>query len=386
MNMASQLEAAAQPTVPPILSDAAQAKADAKALSKKWEPAGGWQAVLEAVAVSSMAAAGRRGLHAPVSSAPVSLSSSPQASCCLQGVGLGCAPVASSSTGKVIERRPLGRSQRGMSLRDSLRPSHSIGQGLEGMLAAREALRRRHDYATAGGEKGEPCSTALDPPCAAVKAFSEGVGGGESLSQAAAAESNEDELTGFSEDDEDVEDKGTTGCSHMGSRMRGASDDEDEGHISDAGMDSDIMAQLREYGKDMGEMDLLVDLPSRGTSRAGGCEEIPSVGSGFDPCPDGSSFAAESDSSALSDPANNFFHWLDHGAGKTLDLAGAIAGVSREKLESERIRYLTPEELRDHEARFITDPFTASYINCSSGHRTILTQHVNKQPKGSMRW
>ncbi|KAI7250996.1 hypothetical protein KC343_g8640 [Hortaea werneckii] len=40
----------------------------------------------------------------------------------------------------------------------------------------------------------------------------------------------------------------------------------------------------------------------------------------------------------------NFFTWLDHGEGSDLDLAGC----SREKLERERIRYLSREERRDY--------------------------------------
>ena len=41
----------------------------------------------------------------------------------------------------------------------------------------------------------------------------------------------------------------------------------------------------------------------------------------------------------------NFFQWLDHGEGRRLDLAGC----SREKLDKERIRYLSREERRDYE-------------------------------------
>lgn len=40
----------------------------------------------------------------------------------------------------------------------------------------------------------------------------------------------------------------------------------------------------------------------------------------------------------------NFFHWLDHGGGQHLDLPGC----TREKLDSERIRYLSKDERRDY--------------------------------------
>lgn len=43
----------------------------------------------------------------------------------------------------------------------------------------------------------------------------------------------------------------------------------------------------------------------------------------------------------------NFFAWLDHGPGQTLDLTDK--NVSRRKLESERVRYLTAEELPGYE-------------------------------------
>ncbi|KAK3627990.1 hypothetical protein LTR56_007915 [Elasticomyces elasticus] len=41
----------------------------------------------------------------------------------------------------------------------------------------------------------------------------------------------------------------------------------------------------------------------------------------------------------------NFFEWLDHGEGRHI----ILAGCSREKLDSERIRYLSREERRDYE-------------------------------------
>ena len=44
---------------------------------------------------------------------------------------------------------------------------------------------------------------------------------------------------------------------------------------------------------------------------------------------------------------DNFFHWLDHGAGKVLDLPGC----SRVKLDHEKIRYLTRDERRDYLVR-----------------------------------
>lgn len=40
----------------------------------------------------------------------------------------------------------------------------------------------------------------------------------------------------------------------------------------------------------------------------------------------------------------NFFHWLDHGEGRHLDLPGC----AREKLDRERIRYLSKDERRDY--------------------------------------
>jgi len=43
----------------------------------------------------------------------------------------------------------------------------------------------------------------------------------------------------------------------------------------------------------------------------------------------------------------NFFAWLDYGEGKDLDLSDD--GVPRTKLESERVRYLSPEELPHYE-------------------------------------
>ena len=45
--------------------------------------------------------------------------------------------------------------------------------------------------------------------------------------------------------------------------------------------------------------------------------------------------------------SGNFFLWLDHGAGRAVDLAAE--GVPRAKLERERVRYLTPEELPQYE-------------------------------------
>ena len=41
---------------------------------------------------------------------------------------------------------------------------------------------------------------------------------------------------------------------------------------------------------------------------------------------------------------SNFFHWLDHGEGRNMDLPGC----SREKLDRERIRYLSKDERRDY--------------------------------------
>ncbi|TKA72447.1 hypothetical protein B0A55_07999 [Friedmanniomyces simplex] len=42
---------------------------------------------------------------------------------------------------------------------------------------------------------------------------------------------------------------------------------------------------------------------------------------------------------------DNFFEWLDHGEGRRI----IVTGCSREKLDSERIRYLSREERRDYE-------------------------------------
>ena len=56
---------------------------------------------------------------------------------------------------------------------------------------------------------------------------------------------------------------------------------------------------------------------------------------------------------SLQDPVDqslhrrNFFAWLDYGPGRGLDLADQ--GVPRSKLDSERVRYLSPQELEHYE-------------------------------------
>jgi hypothetical protein len=113
---------------------------------------------------------------------------------------------------------------------------------------------------------------------------------------------------------------------------------------------SDADAQLRMYCEDMGDIDLFTDC----CSASADAPSLPRVhlwrqrtaSTSTSVASDSVSAAEPSDHDAAA-ASGNFFHWLDHGAGRGIDLAAE--GVSRAKLESERVRYLTPEELPQYE-------------------------------------
>ena len=147
-------------------------------------------------------------------------------------------------------------------------------------------------------------------------------------------------LSGFSEDGDAAyfltEQGGVSGCS----------DTDDE-----FGQDND-MVKLRMYSEDTGDVDLFNIDNSNGANEHGISPRVQST------------WQSKTSSSvelkmATSDPStatelhndlatgDNFFIWLDLGAGRGVDLEDK--GVSRAKLESERVRYLTAEELPKYE-------------------------------------
>ncbi|GAX83166.1 hypothetical protein CEUSTIGMA_g10592.t1 [Chlamydomonas eustigma] len=363
---------------------ASAAAAAAAAQSKKWQPAGGWQKVLEAVAASSILMHG-------ISSAPVSLSSSPKASISgsLEGVGLGFEQTMTvASTGKTMLSSRSSRYGRGhgrcrqvpdqlmknRSCLSTMHPSLSVGRNLqemgvplEGMglnvgIGLRGTIQKdvhRHSYSLGMGDgsvkringvvkglsEASMCgllgqevkaddSSHLDEPT--LTARDDGL---EEATQSE-EEEEEEEPMGFSEEEEVAEVVGDPVADSpdvfclIEDERQGAGSGEASGSVmgySGSGS-GEASGSVMGYSEDMGEIELLADSPGLLSSAeylAGSYEADMSL--------------------TVADPSNNFFLWLDHGDGRSLDLGDLPGGVSRSKLESERVRYLTPNELPNYE-------------------------------------
>lgn len=89
----------------------------------------------------------------------------------------------------------------------------------------------------------------------------------------------------------------------------------------------------------------------------------------------GSNLRAYHDVWKDSDDHENFFHWLDHGAGKNYE----HPTVSRERLEKEQVRYLTREERMQYQVHIDKE---GRFCWAKNGERITTSPHFKDSVNG----